>query len=151
MVSRCESTPHLTQAVIKEEHEVVITTILNLFLVKVDKKYPSKLYFFQDLNQNTERREGRRNTLATPQVFVQLASFPYIQKAEKFVESAFQSQIIVKMQEAGVRLRSEGDQQSEADKTKVTFETEAERQRFKSKSSNINLSDAHLKQKQKKI
>ena len=41
MVSRCESTPHLTQAVIKEEHEVVITTILNLFLVKVDKKYPS--------------------------------------------------------------------------------------------------------------
>jgi len=63
MVSRCESTPHLTQAVIKEEHEV-------------------------DLNQNTERREGRRNTLATPQ-------------------------------EAGVRLRSEGDQQSEADKTKT--------------------------------
>ena len=41
MVSRCESTPHLTQAVIKEEHEVVITTILNLFLVKVDKKYLS--------------------------------------------------------------------------------------------------------------
>merc|ERR1719507_1785298 len=63
MVSRCESTPHLTQAVIKEEHEV-------------------------DPNQNTERREGRRNTLATPQ-------------------------------EAGVRLRSEGDQQSEADKTKT--------------------------------
>ena len=50
------------------------------------------------------------------------------------MESAFQSQIIVKMQEAGVRLRSEGDQQSEADKTKVTFETEAERKRFKSKS-----------------
>ena len=41
MVSRCESTPHLTQAVIKEEHEVVITTILNLFLVKVDEKYLS--------------------------------------------------------------------------------------------------------------
>ena len=28
------------------------------------------------------------------------------------------------MQEAGVRLRSEGDHQSEADQTKVTFETE---------------------------
>ena len=28
------------------------------------------------------------------------------------------------MQEAGVRLRSEGEQKSEADKTKVTFESE---------------------------
>jgi len=63
MVSRCESTPHLNQAVIKEEDEM-------------------------DLNENTERREGRRNTLATPQ-------------------------------EVGVRLRSEPQQQSEADKTKT--------------------------------
>ena len=43
-----------------------------------------------------------------------------------------------------MRLRSEGDQQSEADKTKVTFETEAERKSIKSKISNVNLSDAHF-------